>query len=65
MLSLLKQLERSQSWQQEEFAGPSSQAAFLYLEFLVELNGASMDDKAQYLPTGVLRLPGLTALYPI
>lgn len=33
----------------------------LCLEFLVELNRASMDDKAQYLPTGVLnyRVSGL------
>ena len=60
MLSLLKQLERSQNWQQEEFAGPLM-SRLLCLEFLVELNRASMDDKAQYLPTGVLnyRVSGL------
>ena len=60
MLSLLKQLERSQNWQQEEFAGPLM-SRLLCQEFLVELNRASMDDKAQYLPTGVLnyRVSGL------
>ena len=44
----------------EEFAGPLM-SRLLCLEFLVELNRASMDDKAQYLPTGVLnyRVSGL------
>lgn len=52
-LSLLKRLEHSQNWQQEEFAGPLM-SRLLCLEFLVELNRASMDQKGQYLPTGAL-----------
>lgn len=60
MLSLLKRLEHSRNWQQEEFAG-ALMSRLLCLEFLVELNRASMDHKAQYLPTGTLnyRVAGL------
>lgn len=60
ILSLLKRLERSQNWQQEDFAG-SLMSRLLCLEFLIELNRASLDDKAQYLPTGTLnyRVSGL------
>lgn len=50
---LLRRLERAVNWQDEEFAGPLL-SRLLCLEFLVELNRASLDNMAQYLPTGSL-----------
>lgn len=60
LMSLLKQLEHSQNWQAEEFAG-SLYSRLLCLEFLIQLNRCSADSNAQYLPTGVLdyRVSGL------
>ena len=59
-ISLLKKLEHAQNWQEEEFAGPLY-CRLLCLQFLVELNRVSLDDKAQYLPNGALnyRVSGL------
>lgn len=59
-LNLLMRLEQSQNWQDEEFAGPLY-SRLLCLEFLVELNRASADANAQFLPTGTLdyRVSGL------
>ena len=60
LLSLLRRLERSQNWQDGEFAGPLY-SRLLCLEFLVLLNRFSSDSNAQYLPTGTLdyRVSGL------
>lgn len=52
LLDLLNRLERSQQ-QSEKFAG-TLYSHLLCLEFLIELNRSSIDDKAQYLPTGTL-----------
>lgn len=60
LLSLLKRLERSQNWQDQEFAG-SLYSRILCLEFLIQLNRFSSDSNAQYLPTSTLdyRVSGL------
>lgn len=52
LLDLLKRLERSQQ-QPEKFAG-TLYSRILCLEFLIELNRSSIDNAAQYLPTGSL-----------
>lgn len=53
LLSLLKKLEHSLNWQNDEFAGPLY-SRLLCLEFLVLLNRLSSDSQAQYLPTSTL-----------